>query len=156
MSVSNATLHHTCFLVNNLEKSAQALSKSLSVKWNIWTITPEKCMVNNNPSPFSFRVALTQIGDASLELICPVSGYSVYHDHMDKKGEGFHHTCLAYADLGSLQAAKDELLNKGYKMIQHGETEGAFEFCYFELGEADIILELLYLSGLPEPEQIIG
>jgi len=41
-------------------------------------------------------------------------------------------------------------------MIQHGLTEGAFEFCYFELPVAGMIVEMLYLKELPPPEMIIG
>lgn len=157
MSVSNnATLHHTAILVNDLEKTATKLAVSLSVTWNVWTIAPQHCFVNGMPSPFSFKAGLAQIGGAILELIAPHSGHSVYNDHLKLKGEGFHHTCFAYADLESLHAAKEELQKQGYKMIQNGYTEGFFEFCYFELTEPNILLELLYIKELPPPEQTIG
>jgi hypothetical protein len=36
-----AALHHTCFLVRDLEGTAQALSDSLGTgSWNVWTIEP--------------------------------------------------------------------------------------------------------------------
>ena len=152
----SATLHHTCFLVKDLESSAEGLSTALSVSWNVWTLAPENCFVNGQPAKFSFRVALAQIGDSSLELLSPHSGESVYVEHLKTNGEGYHHSCLAYADLETMQSAKAELLDKGYKMIQHGYTEGAFEFCYFELPVAGIIMELLYLKELPLPEKTIG
>ena len=157
MNVSNnATLHHTSILVKDLEKSAENFAKALSVTWNLWTIEPDKCFVNGKASPFSFRVALTQVGDASLELITPNSGESVYDEQLATKGEGFHHTCFAYPDLESMQAAKNEMLAQGFSLIQHGYTEGAFEFCYFELKEPNVLLELLYLKELPPPEKTIG
>jgi len=69
MPVSNlATLHHTCVLVNDLEKSAEKLAKTLSVTWNLWTIAPEHCFVNGEPSPFTFRVGFAEVGGANLEL----------------------------------------------------------------------------------------
>jgi hypothetical protein len=157
MPVSNsATLHHTCILVKDLELSAEKLAKSLSVVWNIWTITPDHCFVNGEPSPFSFRAAFAQVGGATLELISPNSGKSVYDEHLKSKGEGYHHCCFAYADLESMQSAKVELQSQGYKMIQHGYTEGVFEFCYFELTEPNMLLELLYLKELPPPEKTIN
>jgi Glyoxalase/Bleomycin resistance protein/Dioxygenase superfamily len=152
---SSATLHHTCILVNDLEKAAGNLAKTLGITWNIWTIAPDKCFVNGQPSSFSFRVGLAQVGGASLELLSPVSGDSMYTEFLKMKGEGFHHTCLAYADLESMQSAKEELKAKGYKMIQNGYTEGAFEFCYFEFTEPSIVLELLYIKELPPPEKTI-
>ena len=157
MPVSNsATLHHTSILVNDIERSAEKLAKTLSVTFNIWTITPEHCFVNGKPSPFSFKAAFAQIGNGTLELISPVSGQSYYNDHLREKGEGYHHICFAYADLQSMQAAKEELLGQGYKMIQNGYTEGVFEFCYIELTEPNLLLELLFLKELPPPEKTIG
>lgn len=157
MSVSNsATLHHTSILVKDLEKTALALVKSLSVSWNIWTIAPENCFVNGEPSPFSFRAAFAQVGNSTLELIAPHTGHSVYNEHLQSKGEGYHHSCFAYADLGSMQSARDELKQQGYKMIQHGYTAGFFEFCYFELTEPKVLIELLYIKELPPPEKTIG
>jgi len=106
MSVSNSdTLHHTCILVNDLEKSAGKLAKTLSVTWNLWTIAPEYCFVNGGISPYSFRVGFAQVGGANLELISPHSGHSVYDEHLKLKGEGYHHACFAYSDLESMQAA---------------------------------------------------
>jgi catechol 2,3-dioxygenase-like lactoylglutathione lyase family enzyme len=153
---SSATLHHTCVLVNDIEKSAEALAKSLSVTFNLWTIAPEHCFVFGKPSPFSFRVALATVGGANLELVSPATGESVYDDHLKQKGEGYHHVCLAYPDLESMQSAKEELKGQGYQMIQHGYTEGAFEFCYFALTDPNMLIELLFLKGLPPPEKTIG
>lgn len=157
MAVSNsAALHHTSIVVNDLEKSAEKLAKTLSVSWNVWTITPEHCFVNGKPSPFSFKAAFAQVGGATLELVAPHSGHSVYNEHLKSKGEGYHHTCFAYADLETMQAAKNELQKQGYNMLQLGYTEGFFEFCYFELTEPNMLLELLYLKELPPPEKTIG
>lgn len=153
---TSATLHHTSILVNDLEKSAGNLAKTLSVSWNLWTIAPDNCFVNGIASPFSFRVAFAQVGGANLELISPHTGHSVYEEQLKLKGEGYHHTCFAYADLESMQSAKDELQKQGCKMIQHGYTAGVFEFCYFELTDPNMLLELLYLKELPAPEKTIG
>ena len=152
----SATLHHTSIVVNDIEKSAEQLAKTLSVSWNIWTIAPDHCFVNGESSPFSFRAAFAQVGDGNLELISPHTGNSVYNDYLKLQGEGYHHSCFAYANLESMQAAKDELLEQGYEMLQHGYTEGFFEFCYFQLTEPKMLLELLYLAELPPPEKTIG
>lgn len=156
MSVSNsATLHHTSILVKDLEKAAAKLATTLSVSWNLWTIMPDHCFVHGEPSTFSFKVGFAQIGGANLELIAPHTGHSIYNEHLKSKGEGYHHSCFAYSDLESMQSAKEELQKQGYEMLQHGYTEGIFEFCYFELTEPNILLELLYLKELPLPEKII-
>ena len=69
MPVSNsATLHHTSIVVSDIEKSAEKLARTLSVTWNIWTITPDHCFVNGEPSAFSFKAAFAQVGIITLVL----------------------------------------------------------------------------------------
>ena len=74
---------------------------------------------------------------------------------MEKHGESFHHTCIAYASHEDLQAAKAELLGQGREMIQNGGALGAFEFCYFDMAETGSVLEVLWLGELPPPEKTI-
>jgi catechol 2,3-dioxygenase-like lactoylglutathione lyase family enzyme len=154
-----ATLHHTGFLVRDLEGTAQRLSDSLGIgPWNIWTIEPVECIVRGQPSPFAFRVALAAVGGATFELITPLSGRSVFDDHLENHGEGFHHTCLVYASLEEIREAKAELRRQGREIIQEGSAGDVFAFAYVAFPEIGSLVELLYLdaSKLPPPEVVIG
>lgn len=152
----SGTLHHTCFVVHDLDKAAKKLSHDLSIgPWHVWTIEPEDCTVHGRAVPFSFRVALAEVGSSSYELIEPGVGESVYVEHLRTVGEGFHHTCIAYESRATMQAAKAELAAQGRPMVQSGSLGDAGEFCYFRIEETGALLELLYLSGLPEPEMTI-
>jgi catechol 2,3-dioxygenase-like lactoylglutathione lyase family enzyme len=154
-----AALHHTGFLVRDLEKTAQALSDSLGIgPWNVWTIEPVECRVRGRVSPFSFRVALATVGGGTFELITPHTGTSVYDDHLAKHGEGFHHTCIVYPTIEAVREAKAELLRQGREMIQEGSGGDVFDFSYFVLPEIGSTVELLYLDAaqLPAPEMVIG
>jgi methylmalonyl-CoA/ethylmalonyl-CoA epimerase len=156
---SSAGLHHTCFLVRDLEATAQALSDSLGIgPWNVWTIEPAECRVYGEESPFSFRVALAQVGGGTFELITPHTGKSVYDTHLENHGEGFHHTCLVYPTLAAVREAKAELLRQGREMIQEASAGNVFEFGYFIFPEIGSTVELLYLDAaqLPPPEAVIG
>jgi len=153
----SGVFHHTCFLVHDVDLVAQALADSLAMKpWSVWTIQPETCEVRGRNVPFSFRVALAKVGDAFFELLAPVSGDSVYVEHLRDKGVGFHHTCLAYPTRDALHAAKAELLEQGRVLVQSGGLGELGEFCYFEVAETGALLELLYLKELPPPEKTIG
>lgn len=155
--IGSGTLHHTCLLVRDLEKTARSLSGSLSIgPWSVWTIAPDECTVRGKNTRFSCRVALAQLGGASFELLEPVSGDSVYVEHLSTKGEGLHHTCLAYATRDEMRAACAELLGQGRELIQSGRHGDAFEFAYFEIAETGSILELLHIASLPPPELTIG
>jgi catechol 2,3-dioxygenase-like lactoylglutathione lyase family enzyme len=151
-------LHHTCFLVRDLEGTAQRLSDALGIgPWNIWTITPEECRVHGQVSPFSFRVALATVGGGTFELVTPHSGRSVYEEHLEKNGEGFHHTCLVYPSLEAVREAKAELQRQGRELVQEARGGDVFDFGYFRFPEIGSLVEVLYLdpAKLPAPEAVI-
>ena len=153
-----AALHHTCFIVRDLESSARALSQALGIgPWNVWTITPAECRVRGKVSPFSFTVALTTVGGGTYELLTPHTGVSVYDEHLERHGDGFHHTCLAYSSLEDLRAAKAALIQQGRELIQEGSAGDVFDFGYFMFPEIGSPVELLFLdvAKLPPPERVI-
>jgi methylmalonyl-CoA/ethylmalonyl-CoA epimerase len=156
---ATAGLHHTCFVVRDLEATAQVLSDSLGIgPWNVWTIEPAECRVHGKHSPFSFRIALAQVGGGTFELITPHTGTSVLEAHLEKHGEGFHHTCLIYPTVEAVREAKAELLRQGREVIQEASAGDVFDLSYFIFPEIGSVVELLYLDAaqLPQPEAVIG
>jgi catechol 2,3-dioxygenase-like lactoylglutathione lyase family enzyme len=156
---SPAALHHTCFLVRDLEATAQALSDTLGIgPWNVWTIEPAVCRVRGRESRFSFRVALATVGGGTFELITPHTGHSVYDEQLASQGEGFHHTCVVYPTLDAVREAKAELVRQGRELIQEASAGDVFDFGYFSFPEIGSLVELLYLDAaqLPPPEVVIG
>jgi catechol 2,3-dioxygenase-like lactoylglutathione lyase family enzyme len=155
---SPTALHHTCFLVRDLEGAAQRLADSLGIgPWNGFTIVPEQSRVHGKESPFSFRVALCTVGGGTYELVSPRTGPSVYDEHLERYGEGFHHTCLVYPSLESVRAAQAELRRQGREVIQEARAGDLFDFAYFQFPEIGSAIELLFLDGakLPPPEAVI-
>jgi len=157
-SASPVALHHTCFLVRDLEGTAQKLADALGIgPWNIWTITPAECTVHGQVSPFSFRAALATVGGGTFELVSPHSGRSVYEEHLEEHGEGFHHTCLAYPSLEAVREAMAELRRQGRELIQEASAGDVFEFGYFRFPEIGSLVEVMFLdpAKLPPPEAVI-
>ena len=153
-----ATLHHSGFLVRDLEATARRLSETLGIgPWNIWTITPAECMIRGEPIPFSFRAALATVGSGTIELITPHTGRTIYDDYLEAHGDGFHHACLMYPTLDSVREAKAELRRQGREIIQEGSAGDVFDFGYAVFPEIGSLVELLYLdvSKLPPPEAVI-
>lgn len=152
-------LHHTCFVVRDLEGTARRLSDALGIgPWNIWTITPAECRVRGRAASFSFRVALATVGGGTFELITPHGGESVYEEHLATHGEGFHHTCLVYASPDAVREASADLLGQGRELLLEGSGGDAFAFAYFRFPEIGSLVELLYLdpTKLPPPEAVVG
>jgi methylmalonyl-CoA/ethylmalonyl-CoA epimerase len=151
-------LHHTCFLVHDLEAATQQLADSLGVgPWTLFTIRPTHSRVHGVEQPFSFRVSLATVGGGTFELVSPLTGPSVLDEHLERHGEGFHHTCLTYPTLAALREAKAELVRQGRELIQEAGAGDAFEFAYFAFPELGSAVEVLYLdpTKLPPPDAVI-
>jgi catechol 2,3-dioxygenase-like lactoylglutathione lyase family enzyme len=158
MRVADAgTLHHTCFVVNDVEKTGAELARTLGVgPWGVWTIEPTSATVRGRDVSFSFRVALAPVGGSSYELLAPGEGDSIYVEHLAAHGEGFHHTCIAYESLEAMQRAKAALLRQGRALVLSAQLGQLGELCYFDVPETGALLELLFLTELPPPEKTIG
>jgi catechol 2,3-dioxygenase-like lactoylglutathione lyase family enzyme len=148
---TSGTLHHTCFVVHDVDETAAALGESLGIgPWDIRTIEPPATTVRGQDVPFTFRIAIAPVGDSNIELLAPLTGDNIYVEHLAANGEGFHHTCIAYPSHAALRAAKAELLGQGRDLVQSGDFGEAGEFCYFEIAELGSLLELLYLAPPPD------
>ena len=153
-----AAFHHTCFLVRDLEGTAQRLADSLGIgPFEIRTMVPAWSRVHGKECPFTFRVALGMVGGAAFELVAPHSGTSVYDEHLARHGESFHHTCLVYPTIEAVRAAQVELSRQGRVAIQEAGAGDLFEFAYFDFPEIGSAVEGLFLDGakLPPPEAVI-
>ncbi|HVD88473.1 MAG TPA: hypothetical protein VNB91_06230, partial [Jatrophihabitantaceae bacterium] len=64
----SGTLHHTSFVVHDVEKTAAALGESGIGPWGVWTIEPAATTVRGREVPFSFRIAFASVGDSNFEL----------------------------------------------------------------------------------------
>ncbi len=113
--------------------------------WDIWDFNPDTVQdytYRGKPANHSCLIACAWSGDTQLELMQPISGYSIYDEFLDKHGEGLHHIKLFYAD--AKKAAAD-FAARGYPVIQSGrydedehyylETEKDFGYI-LELGNA--------------------
>lgn len=151
-------LHHTCFIVRDLEATAKRLADALGVgPWAVHTIVPTRSKVHDVETPFTFRVALAAVGGGHFELVSPHTGRSVCDAHLEQHGEGFHHTCLVYESVEAVRAAKAELLRQGRECIQEASAGDAFDFAYFRFPEIGSVVEVLFLdpSQLPPPDAVI-
>ena len=153
-----AALHHTCFVVRDVVKTARVLSAALGIgPWNVWTFEPPEFKVGGESRKVSFRLALTTIGGGTYELVQPHAGVSVWDEQLAKQGEGFHHTCLLYASADALQEVKAHLVRQGRRVIQEGRAGDIFEFVYLAFPEIGSAVELLYVdfAKMPPPEMVV-
>ena len=113
--------------------------------------------MRGEPSAFSFRVALASVGGGTFELIAPHGTRSIFDEHLEQHGDGFHHTCLFYASIADVREAKAELQRQGREVVAEGSAGDVFEFAYVRAPELGSVIEVFHLdpSKLPAPEAVI-
>lgn len=90
---------------------------------------PQTCEFRGAPADFVADIVLGYAGDMQLELIRPVSGESLYTEHLATQGPGFHHVCVAVDDIDE---AVDAARAEGIEVPMRGSM-GIMEFAYLDL-----------------------
>jgi methylmalonyl-CoA/ethylmalonyl-CoA epimerase len=80
------------------------------------------------PSDHEYIVAVTWVGGVQMELMQPVSGYSIYNEYLESNRSGFQHAKIYFDDC---QKALEDLKRKGCEVIQSGKI-GEDEFYYLD------------------------
>jgi methylmalonyl-CoA/ethylmalonyl-CoA epimerase len=92
------------------------------------------------PTDFDFKMAFGSLGPVEMEIIQPISGPTIYHDFLEKKGEGLHHLGFDVEDIESKLKLCREL---GIAIIQGGRgTTSHFEYLDTE-AISGVIFELI-------------
>jgi methylmalonyl-CoA/ethylmalonyl-CoA epimerase len=91
--------------------------------WDIYEFNASKVQnyrYRGKPATHSCLIAITWRGDTQLELMQPLTGYSIYDEHLERHGEGLHHIKLYYADCHKAVA---DFARRGYPVIQSGRID---------------------------------
>jgi methylmalonyl-CoA/ethylmalonyl-CoA epimerase len=91
--------------------------------WEIFDIDTTKFehfFYRGEPATFTFRIGVAWAGDTQLEIIQPLTGYSIYNEHLDKQGEGLHHYKIFHSDCRKVVA---EYAERGYAVLQCGKID---------------------------------
>jgi len=99
--------------------------------WDVYTFAPpavRDSMVRGRPSVPTYLLAVTWRAEMQLELMQPLTGRSIYDEHLEKKGEGLHHLKLYFPDC---HAALEGFRARGIAVIQSGKID-ADEFYYLD------------------------
>ena len=81
-------------VVKNLEEAIEKYNQCGIGPWKILDCGPSNISnltIRGQQIDYSFRIALTKIGDFNWELIEPLDEKSIYADFLKQHGEGVHH-----------------------------------------------------------------
>ncbi len=145
----------TGLVVRDLQKSMEAYWRLLGIgPWKIYTYAPPLLrdgMVRGRRVDYAMRIAITQAGPMQLELIQPLSGPSIYVEHLDTKGDGLHHIQSRVEDVEDVLAAFNAA---GVGVLMSGKF-GDGEFYYLDTErQLGVIYEIFRRKTRPEPEAV--
>lgn len=100
--------------------------------WWVGTYAPPaltEMKIRGEETVYSMRLGLAWIGSMQWELIEPLDGPSIYKEHLEKQGEGFHHVQLSHA--GSCDAFARAMIDRKTLPLMEGRFAGS-RFAYFD------------------------
>jgi methylmalonyl-CoA/ethylmalonyl-CoA epimerase len=119
-------------VVRDLDKTMKYYWDAFRIgPWDVYTFDPtavRESMVRGKPSAHTYLVAATWLTEMQLELMQPLTGRSIYDEHLEKKGEGLHHLKVYYPDC---REAIEKFHAQGISVIQSGKIDND-EFYYLD------------------------
>lgn len=120
------------YVVRDIDRAMKNHWESFGIgPWDVYTFGPpavRDSVVRGKPSDHTYLLAITWLREVQLELMQPLTGRSIYDEHLEKKGEGVHHIKLYYPNCDKALA---DFARKGIKVIQSGKIDDD-EFYYLD------------------------
>jgi hypothetical protein len=143
----NVQVKQLAAVVHDLDEAVRRWTEDLGIgPWTGYRLGPPRLAqmrYRGEDVEFSFRHAFAWQGELQLELIEPLTGPSVFADHLDAHGEGLHHVGTFVEDHA---AAVAQALAEGFEPIQSASGYGADgdgAFAYFQRPDVAMIVELI-------------
>ena len=133
-----------CAATRDIDRTLRAWCDLMGVgPWLVLTSGPDtiaNVIVNNQPQPpgtdFRSYCALTELGNAQLELIQPLYGDEALPAFLDRNGDSWHHFKEHVPGDRVLAAGREYLEKKGLDIVSYGEID---EDRYLNVGTYDAV-----------------
>lgn len=130
-------------IVPDLETAMDAYIATLGVAFQVFDVDETNSSFSGSSRQYRIRIAVALAGLSSIEIIQPVSGVTLYSQHLASRGPGIHHLAFYVDDLDD---ARKALSARGYAILLEGRIDQLGAFAYFEAPDMHCILEPLQLS----------
>jgi len=125
-----------CVVVKDIQKAMEHYWHIFGIgPWRIYTFQPPgltNTTLRDKSQPYSMKIAVTQIGSVSWELIEPLEGPSIYKEFLEQKGEGLHHVAFAVDDYDKAVSTMEK---HGIEILMSGTWHGG-TYAYMDTEKA--------------------
>ncbi len=153
-------IDQVCVVVRDLQRAMEHYWTTLGIgPWRVYTFGAppmREFTYRGRPANYRMRIGMATKAGLVFELIQPLEGPSIYHEFLDRNGEGIHHFGLFIPNLDDAIAQAKEA---GYAVIQSGRGtgmsgEGGFAYLSTE-DDLSAIFELIELPKDRRPHDRI-
>ena len=141
------------YVVRDLEKAMRLHWEVCGIgPWDVYEFDASKVddfVYRGKAATHKALLALAWRGDMQLELLQPVSGYCIYDEHLEQKGEGLHHIKLYHADCA---AAVADYARRGYRVTQSGRFDQDEHYYLDTERDFGYVIELGNAGRIPGPD----
>ena len=156
LDVEIPEVSQVAFVVENIEDGMDRFGGVLGLgPWEVYRFEPptlRDTTLRGEAHEYSMILALSYAGETMVELIEPLTGPSIYTEHLDERGEGLHHVaCFAFDDAEAVVSAFEAA---GMPVLQNG-VFGEVPYWYFDTADElnGVIFETAAnLDAMPEPD----
>jgi methylmalonyl-CoA/ethylmalonyl-CoA epimerase len=147
-SLLGKPVRQVALVVPDAEAQARAWWQHLGIgPWNLYTLDAAALTAatyRGQPADFRIRHALAFSGEVMMELVQPIQGPSIWHEHLEQKGAGLQHIAFYPDDFVAASAA---LAAEGWIAVASGDGFGRSRdgrFAYLEHPDVvGIIVEIV-------------
>ena len=143
----NAQVRQLAAVVHDLDDAVRRWSADLGIgPWTGYRLEPpglKRMRYHDVAVEFAFRHAFAWQGELQFELIEPLTGPSIFIDHLQAHGEGLHHVGTFVNDF---EPAVAQARADGFTPLQSASgygAEGDGAFAYFARPDIQMIVELI-------------
>jgi hypothetical protein len=158
MEMKDGGVVQVAYVVRDLEAAMKRHSETCNIgPWHIYKFEPGKVqnyIYRGRPADHTCWIAVTPMGEGlgcQVELMAPISGYSIYDEHLEKHGEGFHHVKLFYRDCAKAVA---DYAKRGYPVIQQGRIDEDEHYYLDTVKDFGYMIELGNAGRIRAPERV--
>jgi hypothetical protein len=130
------TISQICIVVKDIDATMKTYTETCG--WGPWSVFEYRApllhdtLLRGKPTKFEMIGAETKVNGLGFELIQPVSGESIYQEHLDQFGEGVQHIAFMQHSWEDSAKFKEHWQKKGAEISMYGRIGESIEFYYLD------------------------
>ena len=127
-----------CFVTADHQRTMEGLVRLGIGPWRIYTFdstTVAEGTYRGDAAEFAIKVCFAAVGDLAVEVMQPLSGPSIFAEHLARQGEGIHHVAFDVRHR-PWQERLAAFAKRGFAVSQSGRFNRHNAFAFFDTEEA--------------------